>query len=98
MQKKPDPERTDEENPEWTEKTFRRARPAHEVLPEIFESKVADELLRPKRGRPPVKTPKEHINIRLSADVVAAFKGMGKGWQTRMNEALREWLATHPQR
>ena len=29
------------------------------------------------------------------ADVVAAFKATGKGWQTRMNYALRDWLKTH---
>jgi hypothetical protein len=27
---------------------------------------------------------------------LAAFKATGKGWQTRMNEALREWLKEHP--
>jgi len=29
------------------------------------------------------------------ADVVEAFKATGKGWQTRMNAALRDWLKTH---
>jgi uncharacterized protein (DUF4415 family) len=24
-----------------------------------------------------------------------AFKATGPGWQTRMNDALREWLRTH---
>jgi uncharacterized protein (DUF4415 family) len=34
--------------------------------------------------------------IRFDLDVLAAFKATGKGWQTRMNEALREWLKEHP--
>ncbi|MGD0962053.1 MAG: BrnA antitoxin family protein [Methylomonas sp.] len=24
-----------------------------------------------------------------------AFKATGKGWQTRMNSALKDWLKTH---
>ncbi|WP_156411263.1 MULTISPECIES: BrnA antitoxin family protein [Alishewanella] len=27
--------------------------------------------------------------------MVAAFNPTGKGWQTRMNAALRDWLKTH---
>ncbi|WP_431065340.1 BrnA antitoxin family protein [Methylotuvimicrobium sp.] len=29
-------------------------------------------------------------------DVLDAFKTTGSGWQTRMNEALKEWLKEHP--
>ena len=28
-------------------------------------------------------------------DILDTFKATGKGWQTRVNEALREWLKTH---
>ena len=35
--KKPDPYRVDQDNPEWTEEMFRKARPATEVVPEIVE-------------------------------------------------------------
>ena len=24
------------------------------------------------------------------------FRATGKGWQTRMNDALKDWLKTHP--
>jgi len=47
-------------------------------------------------GRPRKDAPKVFTGIRLDADVLAAFKASGKGWQTRLNAALREWLATHP--
>jgi len=30
--------------------------------------------------------------VRYDADVVDAFRATGKGWQTRMNDVLREWL------
>jgi uncharacterized protein (DUF4415 family) len=33
--------------------------------------------------------------IRLDAEVIDRFKAPGKGWQTRMNAALRDWLKTH---
>ena len=54
-------------------------------------------MLKPKRGRPALERPKEHVNIRLDADVVGAFKDSGAGWQTRINNALREWLKAHPE-
>jgi uncharacterized protein (DUF4415 family) len=28
--------------------------------------------------------------------VIAAFKATGKGWQTRMNAALKDLLKSHP--
>jgi len=36
---------------------------------------------------------KVELTVRFDADVSAAFRAMGKGWQTQMNDALREWLA-----
>ena len=48
-----------------------------------------------RKGRPRSACPKHALTVRYDADVVAAFKATGKGWQTRMNDALREWLKTH---
>lgn len=48
-----------------------------------------------KRGRPIGSGTKEQVAIRFDRDVLSAFRGTGPGWQTRMNEALREWLSTH---
>ncbi len=43
--------------------------------------------------RGPGKRPaKEAINIRLSPDVLGAFRATGDGWQTRVDGALRDWL------
>jgi uncharacterized protein (DUF4415 family) len=44
-------------------------------------------------GRAPRKVP---TTIRFDPDVLAALKASGKGWQTRVNDAMREWLKTHP--
>lgn len=41
------------------------------------------------RGRPPKGVSKEQVTLRIDADVLAAFKAGGAGWQTRINEALR---------
>ena len=45
-----------------------------------------------RRGRPPVARPKVSTTIRLSRDVIDHFKAGGRGWQTRIDEALREWI------
>lgn len=85
----------DPDSLKWTEEDFARARPASEVLPEIFGADVAAELLKPKGGRPRKENPKVFTGIRLDADVLAAFKATGKGWQGRINEALKDWLKDH---
>ncbi|WP_218940804.1 BrnA antitoxin family protein [Allopusillimonas soli] len=33
------------------------------------------------------------LTVRYDADIIAAFRAEGPGWQTRMNAALRSWLA-----
>ena len=46
-----------------------------------------------RRVRGPQKAPtKELISLRVSRDVVGRFRATGEGWQTRMDEALREWI------
>jgi uncharacterized protein (DUF4415 family) len=48
-----------------------------------------------RRGRPKAEAVKESLTVRYDADIVAAFRASGPGWQSRMNAALREWLETH---
>jgi uncharacterized protein (DUF4415 family) len=48
-----------------------------------------------RRGRPPSQNPKSSTTIRLDADIVKRFREDGPGWQSRINAALREWLASH---
>ena len=45
-----------------------------------------------RRGRPPGRT-KKATTIRVDADVLAALKASGPGWQTRVNDLLRAALA-----
>lgn len=41
-------------------------------------------------GRPRVAIPRPTLNMRVDADVLAAFKATGPGWQTRIHALLRE--------
>lgn len=42
------------------------------------------------RGRPKSKSPKRPVSLRLDPDVVAHFRRSGRGWQSRINAALRK--------
>jgi uncharacterized protein (DUF4415 family) len=78
-----DPERHDE-NPEWMERDFAKARPASEVLPPEVMAQFKN-----KGGRPRIENPKEAVKLRIDADVLARFRESGPGWQTRVNSILR---------
>jgi uncharacterized protein (DUF4415 family) len=72
---------------------FAKAKSASEVLPpDLYAALVAQ---RP-RGRPKADETKVFTAIRLDADLLEAFKSTGKGWQTRINAALRQYLKDHP--
>lgn len=74
----------DEDNPEWTEEDFAKARPPEEVLP-------PEVLAQFKNTRGPQRAPtKVAVSLRLSADVVKHFKDTGPGWQSRIDDALRK--------
>lgn len=63
------------------------------ATPDELKAAVAAE--RKKRGRPVSTTTKEQVAIRFDRDVLEAFRNAGPGWQTRMNDALKDWLRTH---
>ena len=82
---------------------------APELTDDFFEQgewKIGDQPVSPQdgaaalqkslsRGRPKAESTKLALTMRYDAEVVEAFKATGKGWQTRMNAALRDWLTTH---
>ena len=51
--------------------------------------------LGPLRGRPKGSR-KVALTVRFDREVIDAFRATGRGWQTRMNQALREWLDARP--
>ena len=52
------------------------------------EIRNGETLIRP--GRPRSAAPKQSVTLRLDQDVIAAFRETGRGWQSRINAALRE--------
>ena len=77
------------DNPEWTDADFARAKPFREVFPEQHEAWK-------RRGRPPLAAPKVHIGFRLAADVVDGIRATGPGYPARVEKVLREALAEGP--
>lgn len=73
-----------------TDEELAQARPMAEALPDLHSALVAE--IKRKAGRPKADNPKQTIAIRLDQDVLAAFRATGPGWQTRMNNVLREWI------
>ena len=55
------------------------------------------EAVRPlvRRGRPLGSGTKMQVTLRLDIDVVEKLKATGAGWQTRANQALRNWARRH---
>jgi uncharacterized protein (DUF4415 family) len=78
-----------------TDEQAARMRPAREVLPPEFFGAI--KRLKPSRGgRPKSDAPKVFTGIRFDPDVLAGLRATGKGWQTRVNEVMREWVKARP--
>jgi len=72
---------------ELTEDDFKHAVP-FSTLPDNLQSVL--------RGRGKQKVPtKVATTVRFDADVLASFRATGRGWQTRMNDVLKQWLKDH---
>ncbi len=46
-----------------------------------------------KRGRPVGSGSKTQTTVRLSNEVLSFFRATGPGWQTRMDAALKKYVA-----
>ena len=73
------------DNPELTEADVTAMRPFAEALPELAAK------LRRARG-PQATATKISTTIRLSPEVIGFFKRGGQGWQSRIDEVLKEWV------
>ena len=75
---------------ELTAADMRMFKPASEVFPPALQKTLG---MRPRGTQ---KAPqKVSTTIRLSNDVVQAFRATGSGGQTRVDAALKDWLKTH---
>lgn len=87
---KPNPELIDDDNPEWTEEDFKNAVP-FSALPESLQTTLRSLKVRGKQQSPT----KVSTTVRFDRDVLDAFRATGRGWQSRMNDALKAWLKEH---
>lgn len=72
----------------------------YDELPELDEAFFehadlyeGEKLIR--AGRPKAASRKVLLSVRYSPEVVEYFRATGRGWQTRMDDALKEWLKEH---
>jgi uncharacterized protein (DUF4415 family) len=73
------------ESPPLTEAFLTGMKPVHKAHPDM-----------PPRVRGSQKAPrKAPVSIRLDETIIAAFRATGRGWQSRVNEALNDWLKEH---
>ncbi|MFC0308261.1 BrnA antitoxin family protein [Gallibacterium trehalosifermentans] len=87
---------------ELTKADFARMKPIQDVMPAEFVAmaishqaqREAEGKIKPRtRGKQKLPT-KQSITIRLSPEVITAFKATGQGWQSRINEALLNYVRT----
>jgi uncharacterized protein (DUF4415 family) len=76
---------SDPDAPEATDEQLAQAKPFSEAFPAL-----ADAMRKNVGGRPKLENPKVAVSLRLDQEIVARFKASGPGWQTRMNDALRD--------
>lgn len=74
----------DSDAQEASDADLAQAKPFGEAFPDLMDT------IRRGRGRPAVANPRKQISLRLDGDVIEKFKSTGKGWQGRLNDALRK--------
>jgi len=75
---------SDPDAPEATDEQIAQAKPFAEFFPDLAAS------IKRARGRPKVENPKQQVSIRLSPDVLAKLKEQGHGWQSKVDDILRQ--------
>ncbi|MGB1216081.1 MAG: BrnA antitoxin family protein [Pikeienuella sp.] len=76
---------SDPDAPEATDEQLAQAKPFSVAFPAL-----ADAMRKNVGGRPKLDNPKVAVSLRLDQEIVARFKASGPGWQTRMNDTLRD--------
>ena len=63
--------------------------------PDTYELSSSEMKQLKPLGRPKSDITKERITIRLSREVTEYFRTTGKGWQTRIDKVLQEYVVSH---
>ena len=80
---------------ELEEDFFKTAKPFKELFPKVVEAQLNKKIESKPMGRPKIDNPKKLTSLRLDAEVIEFFKRDGKGWQTRLNKVLKEFVLSH---
>jgi uncharacterized protein (DUF4415 family) len=73
-------------SPAWTDPDD--APPLTDAFFDRAEIRRGNKIVR--RSRQPLPNPKQAVKLRLDADLLAAYRATGDGWQTRINTDLRK--------
>jgi uncharacterized protein (DUF4415 family) len=76
--------------PELTDEFFEKA--VWRIGDRVVSREEVKAEIAKRHGMPIGGEDKVSTTIWLDADVLAAFEATGDGWQTRMNDVLKEWL------
>lgn len=69
----------------------------YDELPELTDDMLARARVN-RGGRPRSASSKVLLSVRYSREVVDFFRASGEGWQSRMDGALKEYVAKHSRR
>jgi len=69
----------------------------YDELPELTDDMLARATVN-RGGRPRSVSSKVLLSVRYSREVVDFFRATGEGWQSRMDGALKEYVAQHSRR
>jgi len=76
---------------ELTSDELKQFKPLAEVNPSLF-AKIKKSVGERGPQKSPLKVP---ISIRVSTEVVDYFRAEGKGWQSRIDHVLKDYVAHH---
>jgi uncharacterized protein (DUF4415 family) len=88
--------RPDDENPEWTAADFKKGTARADGVCRDVRPRGRRSHQEPRRAageggqKGEVVIPFFLQTLRLDPDVLVSYKQLGRGWQTRMNDVLRE--------
>lgn len=90
MARRPNPYLIDDDNPALGDAELAAMRPAGEVLPpDVYAALTAAEPTRRPGQRGPGRRPaKVAVTLRLDPAAIAAWRGSGDGWQSRINDLV----------
>jgi len=76
---------------ELTPDELKKFKPLAEANPSLF-AKIKKSVGERGSQKAPIKVP---ISIRVSSEVVDYFRAEGKGWQSRIDHVLKDYVAHH---